>query len=68
MEDKRNACRFLVRKREGKRPLGRYRPRLEDTIKMELTEIGWEDVDCINLVQGREKSLAVLNVRNFLIS
>jgi hypothetical protein len=57
-----------VGKREGKRPRGRCRPRLEDTIKMELTEIGWEDVDCINLVQGRENLLAVLNVWNFLTS
>lgn len=68
MEDKWNACGFLVGKREGKRPRGRCRPRLEDTIKMELTEIGWEDVDCINLVQGRENLLAVLNVWNFLTS
>jgi len=55
-------------KHEGKRPLGRCRPRLADTIKMELTEIGWKDVDCINLVQGRANLLAVLNVYNFLIS
>jgi hypothetical protein len=57
-----------VGKCEGKRLIGRCRPRLEDTIKMELIEIGWEDVDCINLVQGRVNLLAVLNVCNFLIS
>jgi hypothetical protein len=39
MENKRNAHGFLVGKHEGKRPLGRCRARLEDNIKMELTEI-----------------------------
>jgi hypothetical protein len=67
MVDKRNACRFLVGKHEGKRPLRRRRPRLEDTIRMERIQKGWEDVDCINLVQGRDNLLAVLNVWNFLI-
>jgi hypothetical protein len=42
-----------VGKCEGKRPLGRCRPRLEDTIKMELIEIGWEDVDCITVFFDR---------------
>jgi hypothetical protein len=31
---------ILVRKREGKRPLGRFRSRSEDDIKVYLTEIG----------------------------
>jgi hypothetical protein len=30
----------LVRKFEGKRPLGRTRRRLEDSIKMDLQEVG----------------------------
>jgi hypothetical protein len=33
--------RLLVGKPEGKRPLGRSRPRWEDGIKMDLREIGW---------------------------
>jgi hypothetical protein len=37
---KRNACRILVEKPEGKRPLGRHRRRWEDNIKMDLREIG----------------------------
>jgi hypothetical protein len=37
---KRNAYRILVGKPEGKRPLGRPRRRWEDTIKMNLREIG----------------------------
>jgi hypothetical protein len=40
MGEKRNACRILVGKPEGKRPLGRPRHRSMDNIKMDLTEIG----------------------------
>jgi hypothetical protein len=35
-EEKRDVCGVLVRKPEGKRPLGRPRRRLEDNIKMDL--------------------------------
>jgi len=37
--------RVLVRKSEGKRPLGRPRSRWEDNIKMDLQEVGggWGD-------------------------
>jgi hypothetical protein len=36
------AYRILVRKPEGKRPLGRPKRRLVDNIKMDLREIGWD--------------------------
>jgi hypothetical protein len=39
--EKRNACKILVGKPEGKRPLGRSRLRRVDNIKMDLGEIGW---------------------------
>ena len=39
MEDGRVACRVLVGKSEGKRPLGTYRRRWEDNFKMDLGEI-----------------------------
>jgi hypothetical protein len=38
--EKRNACRLLVGKLEGKRPLGRPRCRWADNISMDLGEIG----------------------------
>jgi len=41
MEDGRGACRILVGKPEGKRPLGTYRRRWEDNFKMDLREMGW---------------------------
>jgi hypothetical protein len=40
MGEKRNAYRFLVRKPEGKRPLGRPRRRWVDNIMMDLGEVG----------------------------
>jgi hypothetical protein len=40
MEEKRNACRLLVGKPEGKRPLGRRRHRWVDNIKMDLKIMG----------------------------
>jgi hypothetical protein len=32
----------LVGKPEGRRPLGRPRPRWEDSIKIGVTKMGWE--------------------------
>jgi hypothetical protein len=41
MGEKSNACRILVGKPEGKRPLGRPRRRWVDNIKMDLREMEW---------------------------
>jgi hypothetical protein len=49
MEAKKIAQRILVGKPEGKRPLGRSRHRWEDNIKMDLREIGWRDMNWIDL-------------------
>jgi hypothetical protein len=40
MEEDRGVYRVLVRKPEGKRPLGRLRSRWEDNIRMDLQEVG----------------------------
>jgi len=40
MEEVRNACKILVRKLEGKRPLGRPKRRWEDNIRMDFREVG----------------------------
>jgi hypothetical protein len=60
-EEKRNAYRILVRKPEGKRPLGRSRRRWVDNIKMDLREIGWDDMDWIDLAQDRDQWRALVN-------
>jgi hypothetical protein len=40
MGERRGACRVLVEKPEGRRPLGRPRHRWEDNIKVDLREVG----------------------------
>jgi hypothetical protein len=49
--EKRNAYRILVRKPEGKRPLGRPRHRWVYNIKMDLQEIGWDGMEWIGLIR-----------------
>jgi hypothetical protein len=39
--ERRGACRVLVGRPEGKRPLGRPRHRWEDEIKLDLQESEW---------------------------
>jgi hypothetical protein len=57
-----------VGKPEGKRPLGRPRRRWVDNIKLDLREIGWDDMDCIDMAQDRDKSRAVVNtVMNLVV-
>ena len=38
---------------QGKEPLGRPRRRWEDNIKMDLQEVGWGNMDWIELAQDR---------------
>jgi hypothetical protein len=49
MGEKGNTYRILVGNSEGKRPLRRTRRRSVDNIKMDLREIGWDDMDWIDL-------------------
>jgi hypothetical protein len=63
-----NAYRILVGKPGEKRPLGRPRRRWEDNIKMDLREIGWGDMDWIDLAQDRYQWRApVSNVMNLWV-
>jgi hypothetical protein len=50
-----------VGKPKGKKPLGRPRLRWVDNIKMDLREIGWDDVDWIDMAQDRDKWRALVN-------
>jgi hypothetical protein len=58
---KSNAYRILVGKPEGKRPLGRPRCRCVDNINMDLREIGWGNMDWIDLAQDRNLWRALVN-------
>jgi hypothetical protein len=61
MGEERNMYRVLMVKSEGKIPFGRPRRRLEDGIRMDLREIGWEIVDLIQLAQDRDQWRALVN-------
>jgi hypothetical protein len=61
MGEKRIAYRILVGKPESKRPLGRPRHRWADNIKMELSEIGCDGMDWIDLAQYSYKWISLVN-------
>jgi len=51
--DMKNACKSLVEKPEGSRPLKRQRHWWKDNIRMELWEIVWEGVHWMHLAQDK---------------
>jgi hypothetical protein len=61
MREKRNACKLLGGKPEGKRPKGRPRRRWVNNIKMVLVEIGCGGVDWIGMAQDRGKWRTLVN-------
>jgi len=67
MGEERGVCRVLVRKPEGRRPLGRPRRRWVYNIRMSLQEVGYGYMDWIGLAQDRDRwrtlVSAVMNLR-----
>ena len=61
MGEGRGVHRVLVGKPEGKRPLGRPRCRWEDSIKMDLQEVGGGCVDWMELAQDRDRWWALVS-------
>ena len=61
MGERRGLYRVLVGKPEGKRQLGRPRRRWENNIKVDLQEVGCGGMDCIDVVQDRNRWRALLN-------
>jgi hypothetical protein len=65
--EERGVYRVLVRKPEGKRPLGRPRLRWVDNIRMDLQEVGCGGMAWIGLAQDRDRwrkiVYAVMNLR-----
>jgi hypothetical protein len=59
MGAKRNACRILVGKLEGKK---RSHCRWVDNIKIDLREIGWDGMDWIGLAQDRDQWRSLVNM------
>ena len=68
MEEGRGVHKVLVRKPEGKRPLGRQRRRWEDNIKMELQEVERGCGDWMQSAQDRDRWRALVStVMNFRV-
>ena len=68
MAEGRGVHKVLVGKPEGKRPLGRPRRRWEDTIKMDLQEVGRGCGDWMVLTQDRDRWRALVStVMNFRV-
>ena len=55
MEEGRSVYRVLLGKSEGKRPIGRPRYGWEDSIKVNLEEIVWVGMDCIDVAEDIDK-------------
>jgi hypothetical protein len=55
------AYNIFVGRPEGRRPLGRPRYRWEDNIKIDLTEIGFGDVDWIHWALDMDRWRALVN-------
>jgi hypothetical protein len=68
MGEGRGVHRVLVRKLEGRRPLGRPRRRWEDNNKVDLQEVGGGCGDLMELAQDRERWRALVGtVRNLRV-
>jgi len=61
MGERRDVYRVLVRKPEGKRPLGRPRHRWEDNIEMDLHEVGCGGTEWVELAHDRDRWRALVN-------
>jgi hypothetical protein len=57
----RNENKIFVEKPEGRRPSGKPRRRCEDNVKLDLREIGWENVDWIRLTEDGDQWRAFVN-------
>ena len=69
MGEDRGGYRVLVRKPEGKRPLGRPRRRCVDNIRMDLQDVGCGYMDWIGLAQDRDRLRTLVSaVMNLLVS
>jgi hypothetical protein len=67
MGETRNAYIILVGKPEGKRSLGRRSRRWVDNNKMDLTEIGLDGMNWLELSQDRDRWRALVNTVMILL-
>jgi hypothetical protein len=66
--EKRNVCRLLVGKPNGKRRLARQRRRWVHCTNIDVVEIDWSGVDWIGVLRDRNRCRALVNsVMNFRV-
>jgi hypothetical protein len=61
MGEMRNAYNILVGEPEGRRRIGRPKRRWEGNIRIDLREIGWENMDWMHLVRDNDNWRALVN-------
>jgi hypothetical protein len=61
-----NAYKILVGKPEAKRSFGRPKRRFEDNIRMNVREIGWENVNWLSPAQDRDRWPDLMNTTKTL--
>jgi len=64
--EKKNTHGILVKKAEGKRPVGRHSHRWEDNTEVDLKEVRWEGVRWINVTQDSDKWRAVMSTVTYI--
>ena len=60
MGDRERAYRVLVGRPEGKRQLGRSTCIWEDNGKVDLQEVGWGDINWVDVAQDRDRRLVLV--------
>ena len=60
---KSNACKVLVGKSERSRVLGTSRHSCEDSIQLDVREIGWKIIYCSHVSQGTNSFKHVMNLQ-----
>ena len=61
MGERRGVYKVLVGKPDERKPLGRRRRRWEDNIRMDLQEVGYGDMEWIELAKDRDRWRALVN-------
>jgi hypothetical protein len=60
VREKINSHSVLVGKSEGRRPLSRFRGRVEYNIEMDLKDVGWDSRDEVDITEDMDRWPAVV--------
>jgi len=65
--DNKSVYGVVMKKHEGKKPLGMPKHRWKDNIKVDTKDIGWENVGHIHLAKVRARMQALLVTMNLWV-